>query len=116
MRNRMAVLLIGASLAGCQTDGNDEMARYLQRKDTVTLSAGDAKEVNRDTQMEAAWPRGVDDRKIPGSGTRAVRSIESVECRGPAATSTNSQTQVQSAPGAGTQVNRTSQTSTGSPC
>jgi hypothetical protein len=41
-RNWMLILVAGIGLAGCQTYGNDEMARYLQRKDGVTLGAGDA--------------------------------------------------------------------------
>ena len=35
-----------AALAGCGYYGNDEGVRYLQRKDTVTLSAGDASRAN----------------------------------------------------------------------
>jgi hypothetical protein len=72
------------------TFGNDEGERYLQRKDTITLSAGDAKEVNRDTQMIAAWPRGVDDRNIPGNGARMVRAAETY--RAPPAASSSSNT------------------------
>jgi hypothetical protein len=64
------------ALAGCNTYGNDQGARYLQRVDTVTMSAGDAKEVNARSQMLAAWPRGVGDRNIPMQGTRAARAAE----------------------------------------
>lgn len=69
------LLLAAAAIAlgGChETYGFDEGARYLQRKDTVTLSAGDAKEVNARTHMLAAWPRGVGDRRIYGNGARMV--------------------------------------------
>ena len=69
--------LAGLPLSGCYgLYGHDEMERYAQRTDTVTLSAGDAKEVNARTHMVAAWPRGVGDRNIPMMGTRGVRAIE----------------------------------------
>jgi hypothetical protein len=64
------------SLAGCKTYGNDEGARYLQRKDSVTLSAGDAPRVNAVAQTLHPWPPGVGDRRIPMQGTRAVRAME----------------------------------------
>jgi hypothetical protein len=60
------------SLGGCYVLANDEGERYLQRKDTVTLSAGDAKDVNARTHMLAAWPRGVGDRRIPAQASRMV--------------------------------------------
>lgn len=72
-------VLIGVAvlgLAGCNTYGNDQGARYLQRVDTVTMSAGDAKEVNARSQMLAAWPPGVGDRRIPMQGTRAARAMD----------------------------------------
>ena len=64
------------ALAGCQTYGNDEGVRYLQRKDTVTLSAGDASQANAVAQTIHPWPPGVGDRNIPMEGTRAVRAME----------------------------------------
>jgi hypothetical protein len=71
---RCLVLITAAiALSGCEhTLGNDEGMRYLQRSDTITFSAGDAKEVNARTQMLAAWPRGVNDRRIPANGARMV--------------------------------------------
>ena len=56
--------------------GNDEGVRYLQRKDTVTLSAGDASQVNAVAQTINPWPPGVGNRNIPMEGSRAVRAIE----------------------------------------
>ena len=87
MKIRHALVFVAAVLAlgGCNehtysynhhTLGNDEGERYLQRKDGVTLSAGDAKDVNARTHMLAAWPQGVGDRRIPMSGPRAVRAID----------------------------------------
>ena len=65
-----------AALAGCTTYGNDEGVRYLQRKDTVTLSAGDASQVNAVAQTINPWPPGVGNRKIPMEGSKAVRAME----------------------------------------
>ncbi len=64
------------ALAGCQTYGNDEGVRYLQRKDTVTLSAGDASQANAVAQTIHPWPRYVGNRNIPMEGTRGVRAME----------------------------------------
>ena len=74
-----AVMFFAAAavaLAGCQTYGNDEGVRYLQRKDTVTLSAGDASQANAVAQTIHPWPPGVGDRRIPMEGTRAARAME----------------------------------------
>ena len=65
-----------AALAGCGYYGNDEGVRYLQRKDTVTLSAGDASRANAVAQTIHPWPPGVGNRKIPMEGSRAVRAVE----------------------------------------
>jgi hypothetical protein len=74
----LALLAASVTMAGCNghTYGNDEFARYVQRKDTVIFGSGDAKEVNARTHMVAAWPQGVGDRRIPMSGPRAVRAID----------------------------------------
>ena len=64
------------ALAGCQTYGNDEFVRYLQRKDTVTLSAGDASQANAVAQTIHPWPRYVGNRNIPMEGSRGVRAME----------------------------------------
>ena len=65
-----------AALAGCGYYGNDEGVRYLQRKDTVTLSAGDASRANAVAQTIHPWPPGVGNRNIPMEGSKAVRAIE----------------------------------------
>jgi hypothetical protein len=63
--------------------GDDELERYVQRADKVTLSAGDAKSVNATTQVLDPWPPGVNDPRIPANGDRMVRAIERYR-RGPA--------------------------------
>jgi hypothetical protein len=73
----MLCLVVALSLGGCyRLLGNDEGERYLQRKDTVTLSAGDAARVNAMTHTINPWPQGVGDRRIPMEGRRAVSAIE----------------------------------------
>ena len=67
-------------LAGCGglggLWGNDEMERYAQRLDTITDSAGNAKEVNRVTHTIDPWPPGVGDRRIVADGERMQRAVE----------------------------------------
>lgn len=62
--------------------GDDELARYAQRSGKVTLSAGDAQNVNAMTHALDPWPPGVNDRRIPANGDRMVRAIERYR-RGP---------------------------------
>jgi len=81
MRIQNAIILLGAlALGGCTVSsglyGNDEMDRYLQRIDTVTMSAGDAPQVNKATHIIHPWPPYVMDWRIPAQGTRAVRAVE----------------------------------------
>ena len=79
MKFRLALIcgLAAPSLGGCYgLYGHDEGERYLQRADVITLSAGDAKEVNARAHMENPWPRYVSDRRIPAQGERMVGAIE----------------------------------------
>jgi len=79
VRLHFALICIVAAfpLSGCSgLYGDDQLEAYAQRKDTVTLSAGDAKEVNARTHMIAAWPRGVGDRAILMGGNKGVRAME----------------------------------------
>lgn len=58
-------LLAVFTLGACNgLAGNDEMDRYFQRSDTITLSAGDAKQVNAVTHTIHPWPSYVGDRRI----------------------------------------------------
>jgi hypothetical protein len=59
------VFLAIVSLGACNgLWGDDEMERYYQRSDTITLSAGDAKQTNAVTHTINPWPRYVGDRRI----------------------------------------------------
>ncbi len=57
-------LFAGHALAGS--------GEYLSRSDTVTLSAGNAKDSNNAIQAPTPWPRGVNNTRIPGDGERGV--------------------------------------------
>lgn len=72
--------VVAVIFVGCyQAHAYDEFERYFQRKDTVTFSAGDAKEVNARTHMLTPWPPGVGDRRIRANGSRMARAIECYE-------------------------------------
>jgi hypothetical protein len=115
-----AVLLLAATIAlgGCQTYGNDEMVSYLQRKDTVTLSAGDASRANAVAQTIHPWPPGVGDKRIPMEGTRAVDAMAKYKCPDPkpGALKTTTQSETQPTGGGGSVTNSTSQTGRQTQC
>jgi hypothetical protein len=64
-------------VAGCSgLWGDDEFERYTQRTDSITMSAGDAKEVNAVTHMYSPWPPGVGDRRIVADSAHMQRALE----------------------------------------
>jgi hypothetical protein len=70
------VLLAVFSLGACNgLAGNDEMDRYFQRSDTITLSAGDAKQVNAVTHTINPWPSYVGDRRIVAQAAKTGGAI-----------------------------------------
>src|SRR6266481_9028712 len=77
MTVRYLALLALFLLGGCYgVAGHDEIDRYYQRSDTITLSAGDAKQVNAVTHTINPWPAYVGDRRIVSDGRRAVGAVE----------------------------------------
>jgi hypothetical protein len=70
-------IALAACLGGCWTGVyQDPAAQYIHRSDTITLSAGNAEYINRATQVIDPWPRGVNNRRIPGDGKRMTRAVE----------------------------------------
>jgi hypothetical protein len=70
------VLLAVLSLGACNgLAGDDEMERYFQRSDSITLSAGDAKQANAVTHMINPWPAGVGDRRIVSDARRVGAAV-----------------------------------------
>ena len=70
------VLLAVFTLGSCNgLAGNDEMDRYFQRSDSVTLSAGDAKQANAVTHTINPWPSYVGDRRIVAQAAKTGGAI-----------------------------------------
>src|ERR1700674_330633 len=55
---------------------DDPFEQYFQRKDTVTLGAGNAKEVNSATHVIDPWTRSVGNARSPGNGERMAGAVE----------------------------------------
>jgi hypothetical protein len=75
-RTFVAVAL-AAACGGCWAGVyEDPGAEYLHRSDTLTLSAGNAKNVNAVTHTIDPWPRQVANRRILGHGERMAHAME----------------------------------------
>jgi hypothetical protein len=77
------LVLLGAG--GCATyvvptyqvyDPVDGVQQYTQRADTVTLSAGNAQDVNTRVQEIDPWPRYVGNKRIDADGQRMAGAVE----------------------------------------
>ena len=76
MTIRYLVLFAPLLLGGCYgLAGHDEVDRYFQRSDTITMSAGDAKQVNAVTHTINPWPRYVGDRRIAYDARRVGAAV-----------------------------------------
>jgi hypothetical protein len=77
MTPRLLIVVAALSLGGCYgLAGDDEMSRYLQRSDSITMSAGDAKQVNAVTHTIHPWPRYVEDRRIASDAQRTGAAVQ----------------------------------------
>jgi len=56
--------------------GDDEFQRYAERSDRMTMSSGDAKEVNAMAHIPTPWPRGVGDRRIVSDSAHMQRALD----------------------------------------
>lgn len=76
MTMRYLALFAPLLLGGCYgVAGHDEVDRYFQRSDTITMSAGNAKEVNAATHTIHPWPRNVGDRRIAYDARRVGAAV-----------------------------------------
>jgi len=76
MSIRYLALFAPLLLGGCYgVAGHDEVDRYFQRSDTITMSAGDAKQVNAVTHTINPWPRNVGDRRIAYDARRVGAAV-----------------------------------------
>jgi hypothetical protein len=77
MTIRYLALFAPLLLGGCYgLAGHDEVDRYFQRSDTLTMSAGDAKQVNAVTHTIHPWPRYVGDRRIAYDARRVGAAVQ----------------------------------------
>ena len=73
----LGCLPLAAALGGCWTGiYENPFAQYVNRSDTVTLSAGDAKNVNAATHVVDPWPRYVGNKNLAFSGERMQSAVE----------------------------------------
>jgi hypothetical protein len=71
------LLTLAGNLGGCWNGiYENPAAQYVNRSDTVTLSAGNAKDVNAATHVIDPWPRDVADRRIRANGNRMVGAVQ----------------------------------------
>jgi hypothetical protein len=71
----LALTAVAATAAGCWPYGN-EGAQYFHRTDTITTSAGNAKDTNAAVHVIDPWPRQVGNRRIPANGDRMVGAMQ----------------------------------------
>src|SRR5258708_4645326 len=72
----LAALAGGLASSSALAWDQDPFAMYLQRSDTVTLDAGNAKSTNAVTHVVDPWPPYVGNRRIPGNGQRLSGAVE----------------------------------------
>jgi hypothetical protein len=90
----IAVVAVAAACGGCWAGVYENPAEYLHRTDTITLSAGNAKDVNAATHIIDPWPRRAANRRIPSNGERMEHAIERYKSGPPAGGSTQTGPQV----------------------
>lgn len=54
----------------------DELTRYAERIDTLSVTSGDARDVNAAIQTVDPWPPTSRDRRIPANGERMVGAVD----------------------------------------
>jgi hypothetical protein len=73
----VTVFTLASGLGGCWGGIYESpAAQYVNRSDTITLSAGNAKDVNAATHVIDPWPRYVNDRRIRANGERMVGAVQ----------------------------------------
>jgi hypothetical protein len=106
-------LLLAAALGGCWSGiYENPAAQYVARSDTITLSAGNAKDVNAATHVIDPWPRNVKDRRISANGDRMVGAVQRYQRPQAARTPGQGQPGVNPGNGAGGPPGTTATTST----
>ena len=74
----VAIMMIGGCI-GVARAGDypflDELTRYAERIDTLSVTSGDAKDVNAAIQTIDPWPPNSRNRNIPANGQRMVGAV-----------------------------------------
>ena len=75
------VAALALLLAGCSAlpPFDDPFLPYAERSNTITLSAGNAKEANAAIHVIDPWPAYVRNTRIPGDGQRIADAVERYE-------------------------------------
>jgi hypothetical protein len=76
--NRVLAATVFCALAGFPACAGAESGDYLSRRETISLSAGNASRANIAIQTPTPWPPYVNDTAIPGYGPRAVNVIRNL--------------------------------------
>jgi hypothetical protein len=81
LRSLIGAATLAAGLASSAALAWDQFPfdYYSQRSDTVTLGAGNARDINAATQIINPWPPYAFDRRIPGNGQRMVGAVKRYE-------------------------------------
>jgi hypothetical protein len=82
----LACIALAAAGGGCWPGSpyGSAASQYIHRSDTITLSAGNAKDVNAATQVIDPWPRYVNKKRIPANGERMVGAVQRYQGKGAA--------------------------------
>jgi hypothetical protein len=69
--------MLGVILGGCWSGIYEKpAAQYVNRSDTISLGAGNSKDINAATHVIDPWPRNVNNKRIPGNGERMVGAVQ----------------------------------------
>jgi hypothetical protein len=81
LKLKLLVLASATLLTSCSGGPpfDDPFRPYVQRTDTITLSAGNAQAANEAIQVIDPWPRYVYNTRIPGDGQRMAEAVERYE-------------------------------------
>jgi hypothetical protein len=76
MRAFGMLLLAGVALGGCANNAAYDPHGYLDRRDSIELTAGDANASNIAMQMVDPWPRYAGNKNIAYNGQRMQAAVE----------------------------------------
>jgi hypothetical protein len=75
-RTALRALAAPSLVICCLLTSEDPFVHYFERKDGVTLGAGNAKSINSATHIIDPWNRNVGNTRIAGNGQRMTGAME----------------------------------------